>query len=64
MDLTLQRERVMATMASADIPVPGTFEDKMHTDKKLFNTSMGEFDAPAAGKPAVTGRMSNNGWGY
>jgi hypothetical protein len=63
LDLSLQQEQVITTMASADLPVPTTFDDKLHIGKELFNMSLGEFDAPAAGKPAVTGRMSNNGWG-
>ena len=35
----------------------------MHAGKELYYTSVGEFDPATAGGPAITGRMSNNGWG-
>jgi uncharacterized protein (TIGR03437 family) len=61
-DLTQSREQVLATLPSTALPQPGTLQDKILIGKELFNTSVGVFDPPAAGQPAVTGRMSNNGW--
>lgn len=57
-DLTPAKETVLATMASASLPAPGTLEHKVHAGRELYHTSVGEFDAPAG-----NGRMSNNGWG-
>ena len=39
------------------------WEERVQIGKDLYHTSIGEFDPPAAGQPAITGRMSNNGWG-
>ena len=41
----------------------GSAEDKVQIGKELYYTSIGEFDPPAPGQPAITGRMSNLGWG-
>jgi mono/diheme cytochrome c family protein len=60
-DLTGPGEHVMTTMPSAALPVAGTFADRIHVGKELYNTSIGVFD-PVAGNP-VSGRMSANGWG-
>lgn len=63
LDLTGQAETVMATIRTAALPDPGSFEDLVHAGKELFHTSVGEFDpATLFGQP-ITGRMSNNGWG-
>ena len=51
------RESVIATVQSADLPLPGTLEDKIQIGKELYNTSIGVFDG------GITRRMSNNGWG-
>ena len=56
-------EKVAATLASANLPAAGTAEDRVQIGKELYHTSIGEFDAPSAGQPAITGRMSNAGWG-
>jgi len=62
-NLTLVPEQVVATVASARLPTPGTLEDKIQIGKELYNTSIGEFD-PAPGQTVpITGRMSNKGWG-
>lgn len=57
-DLTPARETVVATLPSAALPQAGSQEDKIHIGRELYNTSIGEFDAPAG-----TGRMSAAGWG-
>jgi YVTN family beta-propeller protein len=62
-DLTLAREDVMATLSSAALPAAGTQDDKVHIGKELYNTSIGEFDAAPGTTAAITGRMSNKGWG-
>lgn len=62
-DLTGTVERVVATLTSASQPARGTAEDAIHIGKELYFTSIGEFDPATAGGPAITGRMSNNGWG-
>ncbi|HTS27638.1 MAG TPA: hypothetical protein VMH81_17310, partial [Bryobacteraceae bacterium] len=62
-DLTQSPEKVTATLVSAAQPQAGTLDDKIHIGRELFFTSVGVFDPPAAGQPAITGRMSNNGWG-
>lgn len=62
-DLTTVPETVMATMRSANLPTAGTPADAIHAGKELYNTSTGEFDPAVAGGPAITGRMSNGGWG-
>jgi YVTN family beta-propeller protein len=56
-------ETVLAQVKSANLPAPGTFEDKIQVGKELYNTSVGEFDPATAGGAAIRGRMSNNGWG-
>ncbi len=62
-DLTGAAERVIATMSSAPVPAAGTAEDLLHIGKELYHTSIGDFDPATTGGPAITGRMSNNGWG-
>ncbi len=62
-DLTGSVEKVTATLKSASLPVAGSAEDKIQVGKELYNTSIGEFDPPASGGAAITGRMSNAGWG-
>jgi len=62
-DLTQSPEKVAATLVSSAQPQAGTLDDKVHIGAELFFTSVGTFDPPAAGQPAITGRMSNNGWG-
>ena len=57
-DLTLPRENVLTTLASAALPAAGSQADKIHAGKELYNTSVGEFDGVAG-----NGRMANNGWG-
>ena len=43
---------------------PGNAAGQIQIGKELFNTSVGVFDPPRlAGQPAITGRMSNLGWG-
>lgn len=56
-------EQPLATMLSAALPAPGSQADKIHAGKELYNTSVGVFDPATPGGPAITGRMSNNGWG-
>ena len=62
-DLSGPVEKVIATLSSTALPAPGTAEDLLHIGKELYHTSIGDFDPPAAGLPAISGRMSNNGWG-
>lgn len=62
-DLRGSVEKVTATLKAANLPGPGTPEDKIHVGKELYYTSIGEFDPATAGGAPVTGRMSNNGWG-
>lgn len=62
-NLTTTPETVMATMRSATLPATGTPAALIHAGKELYNTSVGEFDPPSVAAPAITGRMSNNGWG-
>jgi len=62
-DLTTAPERVRATLRSADLPQPGTPADLIQVGKELYNASVGEFDPPAQGQPAIVGRMSRAGWG-
>jgi len=62
-DLTQSPEKAIATLQSTALPQAGTPDDKVHIGRELFFTSVGVFDPPAAGQPAVTGRMSMNGWG-
>ena len=61
-DLSGRCEAVAATMRSANLPAAGTPEDRIHIGKELYHTSVGEFD-PRRRRRAITGRMSNNGWG-
>jgi len=56
-------DQPLATVLSAPLPVPGSQADKIHAGKELYNTSVGVFDPATPGGPAITGRMSNNGWG-
>ena len=62
-DLSGAVEKVTTTLQSAALPAAGSAADKIQAGKELYFTSIGAFDAPAAGQPAITGRMSNNGWG-
>jgi len=62
-DLTQSPEKVIATLVSSAQPQAGTLDDKVHVGRELFFTSVGVFDPPAAGQPAITGRMSAGGWG-
>jgi uncharacterized protein (TIGR03437 family) len=62
-DLTGSVEKVTATLQSESLPAAGTAADKVLVGKELYFTSIGEFDQPAAGQPAITGRMSQQGWG-
>jgi YVTN family beta-propeller protein len=62
-DLTGVKETVMATLPSASLPAAGTLAHKVHVGRELYNTSVGVFDPAVAGGPAITGRMSANGWG-
>ncbi len=62
-DLSSGAEKVTATLASASLPAAGSAEDKILVGKELYHTSIGVFDPPTAGGAAITGRMSNNGWG-
>ncbi|MFN0101762.1 MAG: hypothetical protein ACKV2U_06680 [Bryobacteraceae bacterium] len=62
-DLSGSVERVIATLSSAALPTQGSADDAVHIGKELYHSSVGVFDPPAAGQPAITGRMSNNGWG-
>jgi YVTN family beta-propeller protein len=63
LDLSASPERALGSFRSSRLPRPGTLADKIQVGKELYNTSVGEFDPPAAGQPAITGRMSKNGWG-
>jgi len=62
-NLTTAPESVTATLASAALPVAGSKEDKILIGKELYNTSIGVFDPATGTTDAITGRMSNNGWG-
>ena len=62
-DLTSSPERVLETVKSENLPAPGSQLAKIHIGKELYNTSIGEFDPPVAGQPAIVGRMSRDGWG-
>ena len=62
-DLAGSVEKVTATLRSATLPTVGTTEDKIHAGKELYYTSIGEFDPATPFGTAITGRMSNNGWG-
>ena len=54
-DLSGSVERVTATIKAADLPAVGSAEDKIHAGKELYNTSVGDFDAPTAGGAAIIG---------
>jgi uncharacterized protein (TIGR03437 family) len=62
-DLSGNVEKVTTTLKSANVPTAGTPEDKAHAGKELYFTSVGDFDPATPGGAAITGRMSNNGWG-
>jgi YVTN family beta-propeller protein len=62
LDLTSSPETVVATVQSASLPDPGSFDDVVHIGRELYNTSVGEFDPAPDGTP-IRGRMSKNGWG-
>ena len=63
LDLVSSPEQSLGTMESASLPAPGSFANQIHVGRELYNTSIGEFDPPAPGQPAVVGRMSQAGWG-
>jgi YVTN family beta-propeller protein len=63
LDLTSQPEKVIATLPSAALPVPGTVADLVHVGRELYNTSVGEFDPAPGTTTPITGRMSAAGWG-
>ena len=63
LDLTSTPEQVLDTLRSDNLPAPGSFADKVQVGKELYNTSLGVFDPPSAGKPPIVKRMSKNGWG-
>ncbi len=56
-------EQVLATVLSSNQPAPGSLAEKIQIGKELYNTSVGVFDPATSGGSAITGRMSNNGWG-
>ncbi len=62
-DLTGSAEKVTNTLQSANVPAPGTPEDKVQIGKELYYTSIGVFDPATTGGAAITGRMSAAGWG-
>ncbi len=62
-NLTGVVETVATTLVSANLPAAGTAADRVQIGKELYYTSIGEFDPPVPGQPAITGRMSDNGWG-
>jgi uncharacterized protein (TIGR03437 family) len=62
-DLTGTVERVATTLRAANLPAAGSPEDRIQIGKELYHTSVGEFDPATSGGAAITGRMSNNGWG-
>src|SRR5207302_2862877 len=62
-DLTGTVEKVATTLSSASLPVAGSAEDRVQIGKDLYFTSIGTFDPATPGGTAITGRMSNNGWG-
>jgi YVTN family beta-propeller protein len=62
-DLTGPKEALMATIASAPLPMPGTLAATIHIGKELYNTSVGVFDPAVLAGPPIVGRMSKNGWG-
>ena len=52
-----------ASVLSAAQPAAGSLAEKIQIGKELYNASVGVFDPATSGGPAITGRMSNNGWG-
>ncbi len=62
-DIRSSPERVLGALLSAQLPDRGSKEDIIQVGKELYHTSVGVFDAPRDGAPAITGRMSDNGWG-
>jgi YVTN family beta-propeller protein len=63
LDLTSSPEQTIATMVSASLPAPGSLEQRIHVGRELYNSSVGVFDPPEPGQPAIVGRMSQAGWG-
>jgi YVTN family beta-propeller protein len=61
--LDAAKETVLATIQSANLPAPGSQEDKIHAGKELYFTSVGVFDPAPGTTTPIRGRMSNNGWG-
>jgi uncharacterized protein (TIGR03437 family) len=62
-NLTVATESVTATLVSAAQPAVGSADEVTQIGKELYHTSIGQFDPATAGGAAITGRMSNNGWG-
>ena len=64
LDLTTSPERVLSNTLIAEGPPPvGSFQEKVHVGRELYNTSVGVFDPPGPGQQSIVGRMSKNGWG-
>lgn len=62
-DLSGAVETVSATLLAANQPPVGSADERVQIGKELYHTSIGVFDPAAPGGAAITGRMSNNGWG-
>ena len=50
-DLTASPEHVVATLKSADLPLPGTLADEIHVGRELYNTSVGVLDPATPDAP-------------
>jgi hypothetical protein len=53
---------VRRTLQSERVPQLKNREAKILLGAELYNTSIGTFDPPASGQPAIVGRMSRAGW--
>jgi YVTN family beta-propeller protein len=62
LDLTPAREQVIATLASAPLPTPGTPADQIQIGKELYYSSVGTFDPATPGGSPIRGRLSADGW--
>lgn len=62
LDLTPIEEQVIATLASASLPTPGTLADQIQIGKELYNSSVGTFDPATSGGAPIRGRLSADGW--